>query len=179
VAIDLPGGSGFPQSHTDSGQALRKLAGMFPLTRQNIADDAVGPDQIDVPWSTWTPTWTNLTVGDGTQTARYIQIGKLVVASNRLVFGSTTAITGSISSSVPVAGSTTGNVIPVGQVSFGDTGTATHLGFIRMNTGATSLGIFTLGVGGASPTVGLVSATAPFTWVATDTIEFQITYQAA
>ena len=44
-------------------------------------------------WSAWTPTWTGLTIGNGTVQARYIQIGKTVSFELRVDFGSTTALT--------------------------------------------------------------------------------------
>jgi hypothetical protein len=58
---------------------------------------------VDGDWTfgTWTPTYTGLTVGNGTVTARYAQKGKLVVAWWKLLFGSTTSCTG-ITVSTPV-----------------------------------------------------------------------------
>lgn len=42
-------------------------------------------------WSTWSPTWANFTVGNGTVTARYKQIGKTVHVYLKFVAGSTSA----------------------------------------------------------------------------------------
>ena len=55
----------------------------------------------DWTFGAWTPTYTGLTVGNGTVTARYAQKGKLVVAWWKLLFGSTTSCTG-ITVSTPV-----------------------------------------------------------------------------
>jgi hypothetical protein len=52
VSVDLPAGTGFPQSHEDSGQALRKLAGLFPLTGQNVADGTITDDNLASPNNT-------------------------------------------------------------------------------------------------------------------------------
>jgi hypothetical protein len=45
-------------------------------------------------FTTWTPTWTRLTVGNGTVVARYGTSGKFVFVDISLTFGSTTSITG-------------------------------------------------------------------------------------
>lgn len=48
--------------------------------------------------TSFTPTWTNVTVGNGTSSGSYVRVGDLVFVSARLVFGSTTALTASQSS---------------------------------------------------------------------------------
>jgi hypothetical protein len=44
-------------------------------------------------YTTYTPTWTNLTVGNGTVSARYTQDNKVVIGTVYIQFGSTTSIT--------------------------------------------------------------------------------------
>jgi hypothetical protein len=44
-------------------------------------------------WSSWTPTVVNMTVGNGTVTAKYTQIGKIVHWRVKVVTGSTTSYT--------------------------------------------------------------------------------------
>jgi len=46
-------------------------------------------------WTTYTPTYQNLVVGNGTVTARYCQIGKQIFFYFRIVFGSTTVMSSS------------------------------------------------------------------------------------
>jgi hypothetical protein len=46
-------------------------------------------------WTNFTPTYTNVTVGNGTVIARYQKTGNLVTVYYRLTFGTTTSITGS------------------------------------------------------------------------------------
>jgi len=54
-------------------------------------------------WTTFTPTWTGFTIGNGTKTGAYIQIGKLVWFRAGFTFGSSgSAITGSIFLTLPV-----------------------------------------------------------------------------
>ena len=53
--------------------------------------------------TTFTPTWTNITVGNGTSTGSYVQVGDLVFVRASLVFGSTTAVSSSAAGlTVPV-----------------------------------------------------------------------------
>lgn len=52
-------------------------------------------------WASWTPTWTNITVGNGTLVAKYGQFGKLVFFRLHLTFGSTTAVSGNSAFSPP------------------------------------------------------------------------------
>jgi hypothetical protein len=54
------------------------------------------------PWQTWTATYGNITVGNGTATARYQQIGKTINFRYNLTFGSTTSITGNAHFFLPV-----------------------------------------------------------------------------
>ena len=45
------------------------------------------------PWTSWTPTYQNFTIGNATVTARYQQVGKLTNVFCKIVFGSTTSFT--------------------------------------------------------------------------------------
>ena len=45
------------------------------------------------PWTSWTPTYQNITIGNATVTARYQQVGKLTNVFCKIVFGSTTSFT--------------------------------------------------------------------------------------
>ena len=49
-------------------------------------------------WATWTPTWTNITIGNAVVTGRYTQIGKTVHASLDVTFGTTSTTNGSLQS---------------------------------------------------------------------------------
>ncbi len=88
-------------------------------------------------WQPWTPTLVNLTKGDGTLTARYVQVDKLVVAYFHLVFGSTSAVSGSPTISTPVTAASA--TYPdqqnnVGVVTIYDSGLTNYLGVVRLAT---------------------------------------------
>lgn len=60
---------------------------------------------VQAAWDTYTPTWTNLTVGNGTVIARYLQIGKTVHVRISLTGGTTSSASGAVSVSLPVVAS--------------------------------------------------------------------------
>jgi hypothetical protein len=53
-------------------------------------------------WTSWVPTWANLSVGNGVVTAKYINIGKLVSFHLYVDFGTTTSVSGDVTFSLPV-----------------------------------------------------------------------------
>ncbi len=52
-------------------------------------------------WATYTPSNSGITLGNGTQTARYVAIGKTVFVSYRLVLGSTSSVSGAVNVGLP------------------------------------------------------------------------------
>jgi hypothetical protein len=134
---------------------------------------------------TWTPTWANLTVGNGTVTASYIQVGKLVSCYLKLVFGSTTSITGLPEATLPVnrASGVAGTIAPTsGFARYWDTsagaayegGVAAIAANIATKIIPTAMSV----VGTSIQSVGL-SSTTPFTWATGDELYLHFNYQAA
>lgn len=133
-------------------------------------------------WISWTPTWVNLTVGNGTVTARYKQIGKLVFCRLHVVFGSTTSIGGSVTVSNPVTRLTyggTATVTPLGMCRLFDTSAGTANEGYLANTSPTTSIIAVWGAGGAYVAGLALSSTVPFTWATGDEINAQFSYEAA
>lgn len=129
-------------------------------------------------WTTWSPTWTNLTVGNGTVTAQYSQINKVVHLRASVTFGSTTSISGSVTFTLPVTASSTASTTGHGVAQFGDTGSASYLGVARVSTTTTGQ----LVAPNSSLTyvsLSALSSTVPFTWGNTDTINLTLAYEAA
>src|SRR5690606_12470802 len=58
-------------------------------------------NSVGANWTSFTPTWTSLTLGNGTQDCSYVVIGQLVYAKYYVSFGSTTSITGALAVQVP------------------------------------------------------------------------------
>jgi hypothetical protein len=126
-------------------------------------------------WTTWTPTFASLTIGNGTVTARYSQIGKNVSFQLRVLFGTTTTLTTSaLSFTLPIThitnrdifyghSLTSGGTITNGSVLIGDNGSASTVTVYIKNAPTTN--------------VGLSSST--FTGANGDSILFSGTYEAA
>ncbi len=130
-------------------------------------------------WINWTPTYTNLTVGNGTVVARYVQSGNLVVARYSLTFGSTSAISGGVQIDLPVQPAASYGFNIVGQALLHDVGTERFLGFVMTPNTGLQASIRSWGSAGAVPNEILLSSTVPFTWTTTDILDFQATYEAA
>ena len=149
-------------------------------TRASIGLLVVG--QITgLPWRTWSPTYTNLTIGNGVVVARYSRIGDLVVAVFELVFGSTTTVDGAgptVSLPVTAASTYTFPRHGVGAAYVHDTGTAVFTAQVRLESSTT----FSVGVHDATAThlthAG-IAATVPMTWTTNDLLSFTATYEAA
>lgn len=132
--------------------------------------------------TTWTPTWTNLTVGNGTVVARYQQLGKTVVAIIGITFGSTTSVSGNIEFTLPVTAASwySGPRIFMGLAYAFDSsvGAANPVGID--NAAGTAKGEFTTWGAGLTFVNNAASASnAPFVWAANDTLFGTFTYEAA
>lgn len=55
------------------------------------------------PWASYVPTFTNFTLGNGTLSAKWQQAGSVVTGFIRLTLGTTSALTGTMTISLPVA----------------------------------------------------------------------------
>jgi hypothetical protein len=121
-------------------------------------------------WTSYTPTNTNVTVGNGTQIAVYQRIGRLIVVQYDLLWGSTTAFSGAPGFGLPVAVATSRRghgtcYILDASVNDYDAGVFASSGgttaFIRRSAG------------------GGIDGTTPFTWTTSDRISFTLMYEAA
>ena len=61
------------------------------------------PASPSYTWTSYTPTYNNFTLGNGSQTFGYLQIDKIVFVRGKLTLGSTSSVTGQIEISVPVS----------------------------------------------------------------------------
>lgn len=130
-------------------------------------------------WTSWSPTWTNLTVGNGTLTARYVQMGKTIHFYLKLVLGSTSSIGGSVDFTLPAAPSVgTANVDHPFNVTILDSGTAQFGGATVFSSGST-VTLKVESVGGTYNTLTNFSSTVPMTWTTGDAFVVTGTYEAA
>lgn len=127
-------------------------------------------------WTSWTPTWTadsgTPSYGNGNLYAKYVQIGKTVHFSFRLIWGSTTTATGSgwLFSFPPITPSVDFNAIH-GMVHNGNTGTTWRgSGFNFLNN------IYFYVTDNSGTRIG---GGTPGTWAAGWYLAFSGTYEAA
>lgn len=93
-------------------------------------------------WSTYTPTFANLTLGNGTTSGRYKQVGKKVTFTAYVTLGSTSSFPGgNVSISIPVASVASGQNQYVLARYFNNVAASSALGYgeIQNNSGTCSL----------------------------------------
>jgi hypothetical protein len=126
-------------------------------------------------WAAWTPTLANITLGNGTVTARYQQIGKTVNFNFVLVLGSTSAITGAGGFSLPANNKQ--NDLWIRGCVLQDTGVGAYAGagilfdnycYFRAEPANIAYVFYTP-----------ISATVPHTWGNTDFITINGSYEVA
>lgn len=161
------------------------LATNNSVVTANITDAAVTPAKLlagtgsSWTWQAYVPTWTNLTVGNGTVTARYSQTGKTIVCQVKIVFGTTTAVSGGVTVTTPTTISSNYDYASIlGQGFYLDTGTAAYAGVAIFNN-TTTIELDILGTGSTYATAAALSSTVPFTWGNGDKLFFSIVYEAA
>jgi len=130
-------------------------------------------------WNSWTPTLTNLTLGNGTQSAAHHRIGRTIHFRWKFTLGSTSAVGTSPQFTLPVAAHADYAInMPMGTASLLDSGVALYLGWgIMIN--ASTVAPVAVNSAGATATNASVTATVPFTWATGDVIMVTGTYEAA
>jgi len=129
-------------------------------------------------FTSFTPTWNNVTVGNGTSTGAYTTVGDFVYGYASLTLGSTSSITGNVNLVFPVTFSAPDEHFQ-SFCRYSDTGTAAYGGF---GVAVLSTNSIYLTAGTASGTYlgeANVNSTVPFTWVNTDKILVNFTYRKA
>lgn len=129
-------------------------------------------------WTSWTPTWANLTVGNGTHLSAYQQLGKLVYFRVGFTLGTTSSVGTGPTFTLPVTAKSGVFIAdqPIGHCSY--SGSGTYAGRIRYS----STTVATVVLFNSSSTYASdnnVTATAPFAWASTYTIAGTGFYEAA
>lgn len=178
--LGTPSSANLAAALTDETGTGANVFGTSPTIATPVIDQFGTSSGLGAAWSTWIPTWTNLTLGTGFNlTARYKQIGKVVEFYIQLTLG-TSPIVGDVYFSLPVsAHASFANALqPMGNVMHEDVGTAWFYGPISY--AATDKGrvqVFT--ANGTYSGEASLSSTVPFTWVAGDKFKLMGRYEAA
>ena len=126
-------------------------------------------------WQAWSPSYTGITIGNGTVTARYAQTGKVVEVFYSLRLGTTSSVSGRIDISVPVAAAQT--IVQGFGAAFDDSGVGTFQGTMSLESG-----YFASRATNSSATYATLSditASVPFSWGNLDSLRFTATYEAS
>jgi hypothetical protein len=127
--------------------------------------------------TSWTPTFTNLTVGNGTlNAAEYQRIGNLVFCYIQFTMGSTSAVTGDVHFTLPIGASKRG--YQTGNAYYLDSGVQVLGGSIEL-VGGSSNGYFraTNSAGTWIAPSYTFTATQPFAWTTNDVMQAYFYYE--
>ena len=129
-------------------------------------------------YAAYTPTFTNLTVGNGTVDFRFCRVNDFVHVEGGVTFGSTTSITGAVLITLPVTGAgDTFNFQGLARLRDSSTG-ASLQGFVFFNS-PTEVSVRSALVSGTTVATANLSSTSPFTWATGDTLKVNFVYEAA
>lgn len=154
-----------------SHDAGAKLRGVDADMLRDIADANTSA------WTTWVPTLTSLTQGNGTITAVYRRLGKTLDYSFKFKLGSTSAVASAPKFTLPASLASRYAAIEdeVGTGILLDSGTANRGATVFFSSGATVeiLSYSTTGV------VTTITATVPWTWTTSDCLAVHGTVELA
>lgn len=132
---------------------------------------------LQAAWDPWTPVRTGFSVGNGTEVARFLRVGKTVFYRYRLTLGSTSTVTGNFDVGLPVA--------PAADYVVNDVLGEAHLYDASVGAGSRTAG--TAVYDGAAGVILLadrlasatVNATNPWTWAVGDIVSVTGKYETA
>jgi hypothetical protein len=145
------------------------LSGYAPRVGDYIAVLVNGADRLVLGavdsdgWVSYTPTWTNVTMGASATVGRWQYHDGLVFFHAELTLGAGFAITGNVGVGLPIDRDARPFVC---AAAYEDAGTRYYVGSALAITSATRAEL----VHSESGNSGLVNATNPFTWVAGDDV---------
>ena len=145
------------------------------VTPKALADATVG--KLGSAWAAWTPTFTNLTVGNGTLICKYSQVGKTITARIRFTLGTTSSVGTNPYFSLPVPANAEYTQSGIGVLYIEDLATAGFAGQIYMRSTTTGW-LLVNKVDGVNITGSTFEATIPFTWTTGDYFSGTFTYES-
>lgn len=160
------------------------------VTSTSIAAGAVQPQALvsgtgsGWSWQSWTPTWTNMSTGASTVSAKYIQVGKTVFYRIGVTFAGGNTPSGDVSFTLPVTSVTfpgSSTTQTMGQVNFYNTGVKVYDGTVVWGTTTTAFlrVLQNADASGAYLNETTISAAIPFAWGNTHQLFCQGLYEAA
>lgn len=161
------------------------LNGGTDYTVANSAISANAYSHVQTPLNfpasfNYTPTWTNLTVGNGTNLSAFSMNGRLVYTRLFFKLGSTSSVATNPTFTFPMTAST--NYTTIGEDYIAScllrSAGGNYLGAIDVQSTSVAL-IVALNSAGTYATQGSVTSTTPNTWATGDWISGALTYESA
>jgi hypothetical protein len=172
TSTDLLTSPSHAQQHSDINDAMEAVQ-----TKLAIGNTVVGT------YTAYTPTMTNVTIGNGTFSTAYCRVNNFVHYYGIFTLGSTSAVTGTPLPSLPINSSTdfaNNASMPYGTIMFNDVSTTQVFnGVLVSNVTATFAASRIANTASTYSVVTGLSSTIPFTWATGDKIMWNIYYRAA
>ena len=162
------------------GSGEKTLAeGQFAYMEDNnrvVVYDGTNWIPFDTAPVAFTPTWGNVTIGNGGSTGTYSVVGGLVFVKASLTRGSTTTISGAITMTLPVNASSGMPGYASGHVRIIDVGTNVFYGTVAIAS-TTSAEFLLYRTDGVYATQTQVTGTEPMTWATGDYMNVTMWYE--
>jgi len=191
--VEVGSAGGFDSSSTsfpsslDSGtgfaavEALQAKVGVDSSAVTTSLDYKVAQLEALGTATAFTPSWTDFTPGNATETWYYTQVNDLVHVFGDTVLGSTSSVTGIVYLDYPVgtvsaAGALAG--VPIGRVRFTDASAGSLIMGVVQISGTTRASLqLELATGTYVERAGGINTNTPFTWTTSDRISASFIYQ--
>ena len=156
------------QQHSDLNDAVEALEAKVAIGNTVLGN-----------YTAYTPTFYNLTVGDGVVSGAYARVNDFVHVYGLINFGSTTSVTGAVSIVFPVNHSLSITAFSYGFVQLRDASTGVfYPGGTRYNGTQSSAFATSHGITGSNTFLNVITATVPFTFDVNDAITWNLYYKA-
>lgn len=141
--------------------------------------DGTSWQDFDVAGTSYTPTLTNITLGNGSVSGSYYRLGKYVFGGVSFNFGTTTSISGLMGFSLPFTADTSSNNYSSTQVLISDVGTTVYIGLGYIGGSGARMDIYAQAANATYLLYAGTSSTIPMTWANTDGLFLSFYYKAA
>jgi hypothetical protein len=130
-------------------------------------------------WTAFTPSWVNLTPGNGVVSAAYCEINRVFFVRVKLTWGTTTSCTDPVRMTLPASlTQNTGSQELIGLAQYTDTGVASYIGY-AFAVSSTVIGLGVMNSAATYTAANNVNNTRPFTFGNTDIMAFEFTTRLA
>jgi hypothetical protein len=162
----------------DLGQSAGRFKDLYLSGGVYLGGTVAANKLDDYETGTWTPTFTNLTLGNGVAEGRYTKIGRTVTLEVTVTWGSTTSASGTWHvNNIPFVSAATHRAYGTGNIL--DNGTANHTTLSAITESQSNLYFAATYITGTYTRYSNITDTIPMTWTTGDFIKTSIVYTAA